>query len=274
MQQTIDPYTMLQLPRNYTVEMLRANYKRLALQLHPDRNNPTTTAMFQILTNCYKTLLKEWQLRQQEKPHSDMRQQSQDYIQEQVQQPHRRSDMEESDKFNLDKFNRVFSDHRISDAYQEGYDGWLRGQPDTEAARVKNQHVVVYKTPQALPAANNTLPFYELGVDRIADHTPENLMQSSLPYMDLVRAHTTDRLVDPNNVKARKNYRTVQELESDRASAPSQLTDSELRALKRAQIKQEKTERARQERLQQLDQVSYQNYLRVHKLMLGVGPQP
>lgn len=298
MQQTVDPYAMLQLPKQFTLEQLKANYKRLALQLHPDKNNPTTTMMFQILTNCYKTLMKEWKLKQTEKPHFDLRDGSRAFLQEQQQRPMMRTDFTEESRshgrnqeggasgsssqsrampnvsgnnFDVGKFNRVFEGNRVPDAYQEGYEDWLRKQEEDAAAAARNQntHIIAYKTPQALPAAKNSLSYYELGVERVTNHSADNLTQKQIQYMDLMAAHTTDRLIDPDRVKQRREYRTIQELENDRANASFQMTEKEARSLKRSQIKEEKEEQARMQRLSAYDRVTQDVYERAHKLMLG-----
>lgn len=310
MQQTVDPYAMLQLSKQFTLEQLKANYKRLALQLHPDKNNPTTTVMFQILTNCYKTLLKEWKLKQTEKPHHDLRDGSRTFLQEQQQRPMMRTDFMEDasgsgshshskspfpsqspsqsqpkpqsrampnvsgNNFDVGKFNRVFEGNRVQDAYQEGYEAWLRQQEEdaAAAARNKNTHIIAYKTPQALPAAKNSLSYYELGIERVTNHSADNLTQKQIQYMDLVAAHTTDRLIDPDHVKQRREYRTIQELENDRANASFQMTEKEARSLKRSQIKEEKEEQARMQRLSAYDRVTQDVYERAHKMMLGGTP--
>jgi len=300
MQQTIDPYAVLQLPRTgFTHAQLKANYKRLALALHPDKNNPTSTALFQVLTNCYKQLTRELTLRKQEPSHLELRAQSQAFAEAQGQAPRQNvrlaggvapgaagampllSADEARKRFNLARFNQVFDDHRLVDGHQDGYERWLRdggggggGGADGSSSSQQlppqqNQHVVRYKAPEALPA-HNTLPFYELGVDRVHNHSGENLGARGLHYMDLKRAHTTDRLVDASVVAARKEYRTVNELEADRERTAAQpLSEKEWAALQRRKRREEKAEQERQARQQAFDATASDVYERVNRLLLG-----
>lgn len=58
-----DPYKVLCLQPGFTLEELRSNYKRLALQLHPDKisrksiSPETAKAVFQVLSDSYQELL-------------------------------------------------------------------------------------------------------------------------------------------------------------------------------------------------------------------------
>jgi hypothetical protein len=58
-----DPYTLLCLPRDFTLQQLKTNYKRLALQLHPDKNlvSPEhAVEVFKILTDSYRKLHEDY----------------------------------------------------------------------------------------------------------------------------------------------------------------------------------------------------------------------
>jgi hypothetical protein len=301
MQQTVDPYAVLQLPRTgFTHAQLKANYKRLALALHPDKNNPTSTALFQVLTNCYKQLSRELSLREQERSHLELRAQSRAFAEAQAQAPRQNvrlaaaaadvvagpsaqaqaprapplSAEEARKRFNLAKFNQVFEDHRLVDGHQDGYARWLQEGGDWDDAGGgggggRNLHVVRYKAPEALPA-QNTLPFYELGVERVANHSAENMGSRGLHYTDLKRALTTNKLVDPAVVAARKEYRTVNELEADRERTAAQpLSEKEWAALERRRRREEKAEQERQARQQRFDATAFDVYERVNRLLLG-----
>lgn len=50
-------YTILELSRNATLTYLKANYRRLVLKYHPDRNNGDST-QFKLIQEAYETLSK------------------------------------------------------------------------------------------------------------------------------------------------------------------------------------------------------------------------
>ena len=52
----MDPYKVLNVPKNFTLEQLREQYKRIALQVHPDKGG--SSELFNMVTKCYKQLLK------------------------------------------------------------------------------------------------------------------------------------------------------------------------------------------------------------------------
>jgi curved DNA-binding protein CbpA len=272
MQQTFDPYQVLQLPRNFTLDMLKSQYKKQALQLHPDKNNPMTTTMFQILTSCYKKLLKEHELRQNDKGYNQLKQMSHTYMNEQVSTQRQNTELppatpSSKTKFDPERFNMVFNNNRIKDAYEEGYESWLRSEQ--APSKNDNKHVVLYKKPEPLPAASVKLHASELGIERISDFSGQNTSIRNLNYMDLRAAHTTDRLIDEANVLQRSSYRTVNELETARASANLQPTEKDVERMHREQRKNQKLEQRRIERLQNYDRQAEEVFNRVHKLMLG-----
>jgi curved DNA-binding protein CbpA len=52
----MDPYKVLNIPKNFTLEQLREQYKKMALQVHPDKGG--SAELFDLVTSCYKKLLR------------------------------------------------------------------------------------------------------------------------------------------------------------------------------------------------------------------------
>lgn len=83
-----DPYEILRVPKNFTLDQLKRNYKLLALQMHPDKNliDPRhAQPIFQILTESYKKLLDVHESRQFDKPFFELKAQAQAQAQPQAQ---------------------------------------------------------------------------------------------------------------------------------------------------------------------------------------------
>ena len=54
----MDPYRVLDIPRNSTLKEIRTKYFSLVRQYHPDKNNGTTTQKFQEIEAAYKSVYK------------------------------------------------------------------------------------------------------------------------------------------------------------------------------------------------------------------------
>ena len=71
----IDPYKFLGVTKTFTPDQLKAAYKKLALTMHPDKEggNPY---MFNILTDCYKQLAREYNKRISDRQFNELKTES------------------------------------------------------------------------------------------------------------------------------------------------------------------------------------------------------
>ena len=53
----MDPHKLLNVPKDFTLEQLREQYKKIALKVHPDKGG--TAELFELVTNAYKKLLQQ-----------------------------------------------------------------------------------------------------------------------------------------------------------------------------------------------------------------------
>jgi curved DNA-binding protein CbpA len=186
-------------------------------------------------------------------------------------------------------FNQIYEDHRISDPYDKGYGEMMADHSavredidikrtvknkkdfhsifEQESINKNNKKIIAYKDPVALPAQSGILSCYTLGQDKIDDFS-SGLDTSGLGFTDYRKAHTTSRLIDPNSVKSRKEYKTVDELQSDRSNMKP-LNAKELRQERRKEEKIVRNEQFRQERVQHQDQTNFDFFNGVNKIMLN-----
>lgn len=63
MNKVLDPYRLLSIPRNATMEEIKSAYRKLAMQLHPDRNNGdnSKTEKFKSVTEAYDLLTNNYE---------------------------------------------------------------------------------------------------------------------------------------------------------------------------------------------------------------------
>jgi curved DNA-binding protein CbpA len=137
----VNPYEVLGVSKNFTWDELKSSYRRMAHLVHPDKGG--SEQLFQLITQSFKTLAKEFQARQADRPHDELKKESQRYYekhannemassvpsyhplyqnQNQIQEPnsssHSHSRGEESFQ---ERFNRIFEEHKIEDDTQVGY---------------------------------------------------------------------------------------------------------------------------------------------------------
>ena len=61
----INPYDILGIHKNFTIEELKDKYKRVAKKTHPDKGG--SEELFRLVTLCYKKLYEEYKLKQIDK---------------------------------------------------------------------------------------------------------------------------------------------------------------------------------------------------------------
>jgi beta-N-acetylglucosaminidase len=93
--------------------------------------------------------------------------------------------------------------------------------------------------------------------------------RNRLQYTDYMKAHTTNRLVDPRVMKERKSYKNIEDYESARAEAVTRAqTDEERRWAHERLEQQEKLEYERLNRLKKRDDLVDKHFQRVNGLLL------
>jgi curved DNA-binding protein CbpA len=292
-----DPYKVLGLRKQFTLVELRDRYKKLAMQVHPDKGG--SEELFNLVTEAYRHLYKVYQQREQDRTYMDLKQGFQQFnndnnvyqtnlFREQMAQQLKGGSSSSSQQ--NDAFNRMYEKYRLDDTYDHGY-GHMMSQTttaredidipktmksfnldgfnqrfDNQSVPKKSKHVVRYKEPEPLPLAQK-ISYTELGIDKVGDYSGKNDSSRNLQYMDYMVAHTTTKLIDPATVKKRPDFKSVDDYEAYRTQN-TQMTDKELERYYRRQKKEQLREKKRQETLQQQDQRSFQHFEQISKGML------
>jgi len=254
---------LFELPPNFTIEQLKASYKRLVLKYHPDRSMKVSdTPIFQMLTDCYRVLIDDLNARVSQREFYELR--AHFKATNQQNQPTKPTPPSKlGSKFDAKLFNKLFEEHKIKDVHEEGYEDWSKS---AASFKEKSKHaVVIYKEPQPIVSNADDIGCYEYGVKRVTDHSAQN--QGHLQYMDYRLAHTTEKIIDTNRVKARKEYRSVQELEQDRSKISHTMTPSELAELMRHKAMLEKKEAERINRQKQYDDLIAKQFMRINNTL-------
>lgn len=275
---SMDPYKVLSLDKNFTLDQLKRRYRELAIQLHPDRQTPNAKAMaqgmFEIVRGCYEQLLFDYKARMSDKQHADLKTAFQ--IHEGMPSAQARTAQAQTappvtasgQKFDVNRFNKLFEENRLPDAYHgQGYDEWMRKHdPDAnpQALRRACGAIVHYKDPEPMLTGVAAGPFYQLGVDKVSDF-------SGSDYMDYRLAHTTTKLVDERAAAAagRKDYRSVEDLKHERASMSNTPDPAYLARLAKEEHDAKVAEERRQQALLRQDSAWAQHFERVNRLLLN-----
>jgi curved DNA-binding protein CbpA len=281
----IDPYKFIGVPKNFTPDQLKAAYKKMALVMHPDKQGGNDY-MFKLLTTCYKTLVKEYNKSIADRQFHELKSEAQKSIPKYSPNPETIDIAKKS--FNIDKFNNVFDQNKLPDVTRDtGYDDWLKNAADNESKKFKgkftstafnqhfekntevepSKHLIKYKEPEPM-FTGKKIQYTELGVD-LEDFSGENLSRKNLNYMDLKLAHTTSRIVDPKTVNERKSYKTVDDVESDRANVSYNMSEAQIREHQKQQKIAEIKEKQRLQNLNQYDLRNQEQFEKVNRLMLG-----
>ncbi len=288
MNNNLDAYKLLEVPKNFTLEQLKTNYKRIALRLHPDKNGGNDY-LFKLITNAYKYLVKEFHRRQHDKPFDELK--SQYTNSPSTSQEHIEPALGSGANFNSQKFNRIFETTRLEDINDDGYGHWMEKSSGTrEDFEIKNtlgkfnqnnfnnnfeklnkpmnKHVIKYQEPEPL-LTTKKMSFAELGVSNIDDFSNDNLSNKTLNFMDYKIAHTTNRLVDSRHVAQRKDYKTIDDIEADRYNISYQMSDKDLQLAAKKQLEMKKQERLRQENIKKRDELIAKQYAKLNYLLTG-----
>lgn len=264
----IDPYKTLQItdPKTYTYDQVRSNFKRLVLEYHPDRTaiqnvgELNKSPVFQTLKFSYDYLVAELKNRDSDKPHHELKAAAKAVPIAPA--PSATNIAIKPEKFDITKFNSVFNENRLKDAYDEGYGNWTEDTPQSI-----QKAIITYKDPEPY-ATGRFSSSYELGRDRVGDYSGDTV-GTSLKFMDFKLAHTTTMLVDPNTVNDRPEFKTVDEIKKHRATMPLEATEADLLKRHAAKVEAEKLETARIQALKDKDSLVDKIYNKTHQLLLS-----
>ena len=271
-----NPKEILRLNDNFTLDELKSSYRYFSLMTHPDRPNGNELS-FNIVNKSYVDLVKYFELKKEDKPHNELRNNSNDYIKEQNNT--HKQDNRIQGSFNIHEFNKYFNNDKIETPEDQGYHDWLnKTQPDDSVkydktfnsesfnnfyvtnVKENSKSIVQHTTPKELYSQNNNCQ--ELGVNKISSFTGN---AGSLNYSDIIEALSNSNIAN-NNIK-RENYKSVSHLESERNNISS-LTEEELHNIESMKALEREKEEHRLEALRKQDGHNFERYDKINSIML------
>jgi len=300
---TIDPYEVFNISKNFTWNELKETYRKLAINTHPDKPGGNKD-IFNIITHCFEKLALEYKKRESDLSHAELKKQSSDFFDKIVsnKMPHpsivnmnrdRDGDSNNAELFSQ-KFNRNFEKCKVYDDEMEfGY-----GKNMEESSKIRedikidkvikknkidnksfndifnskvpiNKQLVKYQEPEPLLLAKS-LQFTELGNKRPDDYSSSSVKKTnSLSYSDYMKAHEGTRLIDTSIIKDMKEFKNVEEYELYRdTKAKVELSAKELKQQEHKKLREEKEEQMRLERLNKYDRNIELSYEKANRLFI------
>ena len=292
---------MLNLPARFTADQLKAHYKALARQLHPDKRArhitlDQATATFQVLTHAYEMLRDAAAAAAADRQHDELRAASRAAAKTQQQQvptmrPPAPSSAASSSatggggavlmggRFSLSRFNQEFSKHRVTDPELDGgYGDWMRkAVPEAHQLERETQarQLIKYEEPEpAVLGARRATGYTELGVTQVSDYSRAEAAtgRRGVQYTDYRVAHTTSKLVDEALAADRPEYKSIDHIKKARAKLSYDMSpdDAQREAERRREL--EEAEERRQAACRMRDADISERYRQAHMAMLGYGP--
>ena len=279
----IDPYKILGMTKNYDKNSLKKSYLKMAVKYHPDKGGDPKK--FKIVTLAYKILLKKLDERDNDKIHNDLKSGSEDYIKEQTSNNRRNVNMRDRD-FDINKFNKEYSENRLKDDFaDDGYGDWLKQTEEETGVKMdqfnKNKfhneflkqkkkktgsNLQKYKDPEELVSMGNRDSIMILGKEKVSSYSGES---NGLAYRDLREAYSESTLIDTGSVDLSKRKDNIKDYNSQRKNVNHQMSESDIRTQIMREEQEKKDEVARLSRVSNRDKEIGTHYEMMHQRLMG-----
>lgn len=280
-EENYDPWDILGLDYgNYDINDIKKAYRKNALKYHPDKAGKKYENLFNIINQSYIYLLQkaEEENEIEFKTKQDVTKREYESYSDGMVNMHI-----DKDNFNINKFNEIFEKFRINDENDEGYGDLLKNDTKEQqpffnskvSNQIFNEHfnkikenksnaLIEYDEPQSL-SANGTLTVGQLGQD-ISGGFGSSM--DNLGYTDIKQAYYEDNLlINPDKVKI-KNYRNVDEYESERSKLNYKPNEQEKMKYIQIENKKKQKEKIRLELLKEKDYNLSNNYNKINKKLI------
>ena len=278
----LDPYEVLGIQPNSTLEEAKISYKYLALKHHPDKGG--NQALFNIITKAYETVYQRLEaIKPKEKiEHNDLKKASKGNF-----GSNKIKINMNGKKFDLNKFNDVYEKNRTTNPYEKGYSDWKDDLQDENVSigsnvstssfnsafntsRQKNNYskqIIQHDEPQA--TISGDLGFSELGIDEVNTFSKNEGDSNTINFTDYKDAYTTEsKLIDPNSVIIDRPD-SIGKYKNERENINFIMSEEQKQLEIIKQKEMEQVEFNRMQRVNLFDEMATEQYNKVNQMMLG-----
>ena len=285
----LDPYKIIDIDRNYDETMLKKAYLKKALKTHPDRGG--TSEEFQKVSIAYTILLKKLNDLKNNNQHYDLRDNSKQYMTEQSMD--RRTNVKMTEDFDVNLFNKIYSENKINTPFDQGYGDWINQNTVQEKSQKKlfngnfnknlfnhefekykkedqkknGDQLIVYENPEVGISYKGKDSIVTLGQGTVNDFSGETC--SGLNFRDYRDAFTNSCLIDVHSFKDKNRAQDMNSMESSRSSISYDMSEQDKKRHLLKQINDKREEEKRIKRLQIYEQKSFNTYDKIHQRMLN-----
>ena len=274
---------LFELREGYDETSLKKSYLKLALVHHPDKGGDE--ANFQKITQAYQFLLKRLSQKDSKKTHIDLKMENSDFMKDQTSD--NRYNVNLSDKFDNNVFNKIYEENREKEVYDTGYDKWIKENEfktdkiergnineknfhnkfQQEKKKNASNEIIPYGEPQVDISFKGKDSLVTLGCEKITDFSGE--CTSGLKYRDYKDAFSNTHLIDENSIDISKRSRTIKEANVERKNISYSMGVEDEEKQRYIQLMEEKKEKERIRRLEKSDKHAFSTYDAIHQRMLG-----
>jgi curved DNA-binding protein CbpA len=273
----LDPYEILEVDYDASLNTIRQAFKKLVLKHHPDRGgNPQN---FHIIKGAYayifKELKKQESLQQrEEQTYNEYEEQRNNQIVEDKQEIETEEKFQpivSSKNFNVDNFNNLYSRYRVESITDHGYGTTMMGKAQ---ARLKDdalrnnkvqefgkRELIIYEEPQSMMSTHN---FDNLGGDKPSDYTSGfniNDTKKKISFTDYMRAHSECEQISSSTANVRNtDFKSVDDLIQTRGNISREMSKEDLQKENLRKKKNLYEEKMRRLRLHQKEEEIEKKY--------------
>ena len=283
----MDAYQILGVTKLSSMKEVRKQFKKIAMDVHPDKGG--SDHLFQILKKSYVQVLQDIKTRQVDKQFNELKDEHNQYKEEISSKKNVHLKNVGENELSK-KFNMVFESNKMKDENSRGYGKKMTKsngkRDDIEISKTINKfsiktfnkefekttpinekHLIKKYNPQPF-ILSNTLPYTELGLNKINDFSTRTDCKNGLQYTDYMKAHTTNRLSQAkDNVSIPKN-KTITDIEKDRANISFIMDENELKKYTMYTMKENENEMKRLKAVETKDKHIHNLYEKVNKSMI------
>lgn len=270
-----DPYLLLGVPYNINNEkILKKEYLKKALKNHPDRGGNKED--FQKLTIAYTIILNKLKEKNSYSSHHDMKKQNKVYSENQP------SKMNQ--KFDIDLFNKIYDENRLSNVYDNGYGDWMKNNEPTQQPKLytdnfnrdlfnkefvkykkesnKSKEIVKYREPDVGISFKSSDSIMTLGQGNIDDYSISGAS-------DYKMAFENNFLIDTDEFGRTQNFKNMNDIENNRSNISYTPSNEELLYIQNKELLEKKEEDNRILRLKEEDNKHFLQHNKISNRLLN-----
>ena len=232
-----NPYKILEIDKNYTLDELKSKYKEMAFKFHPDKGGDTE--IFKEITQSYIYLLKKYKENIPDKQIYELKEDFNDFMN----QPKKKNILMKNNNFDLNNFNNIFENNTCRELKGHG-DFMKTGINETKkdtyvfsdkfnisifnkifnqtTKKIDKQQIQVYKEPSTIFQSNSG--YSELDGDDKEDFTSGFTFNQKMHFTDCKKAYSEPEAM----MDSLESFNNLEELEKHRSNISYDMNEEDL----------------------------------------------